>query len=24
VILTTLGQEYDTGMRDTILHRAEH
>src|SRR5437763_15684358 len=24
VILTALGQEYDTGMRDTILHRAEH
>src|SRR3954468_22152464 len=24
VILTTLGQEYDTGMRGTILHRAEH
>ena len=22
VILTPLGQEYDTGMRDTILHRA--
>src|SRR5947209_5932587 len=24
VILTALGQEYETGMRDTILHRAEH
>jgi LmbE family N-acetylglucosaminyl deacetylase len=24
VILTALGQEYDTGMRDAILHRAEH
>src|SRR5881275_1619819 len=24
VILTPLGQEYDTGMRGTILHRAEH
>jgi LmbE family N-acetylglucosaminyl deacetylase len=24
VILTVLGQEYDTGMRDTILQRAEH
>lgn len=24
VILTPLGQEYDTGMRDAILHRASH
>ena len=24
VILTPLGQQYDTGLRDTILHRAEH
>src|SRR5436853_7790560 len=24
VILTPLGQEYDTGLRDSILHRAEH
>jgi hypothetical protein len=24
VILTALGQEYDTGLRDTILHRASH
>ena len=24
VILTPLGQEYDTGLRDAILHRAEH
>src|ERR1700736_6645746 len=24
VILTPLGQQYDTGMRDAILHRAEH
>jgi hypothetical protein len=24
VILTPLGQEYDTGMRDTILHRSAH
>ena len=24
VILTPAGQQYDTGMRDTILHRAEH
>jgi hypothetical protein len=24
VILTPLGQEYDTGMRDAILHRTEH
>ena len=24
VILTALGQEYDTGLRDSILHRAEH
>lgn len=24
VILTLLGQEYDTGLRDTILHRASH
>lgn len=24
VILTPLGQEYDTGMRDAILHRAGH
>ncbi|HEX3861216.1 MAG TPA: hypothetical protein VHY35_05940 [Stellaceae bacterium] len=24
VILTTLGQEYDTGMRETMLHRASH
>jgi hypothetical protein len=24
VILTPLGQEYDTGLRDTILHRASH
>lgn len=22
VVLTTIGQEYDTGLRDTILHRA--
>jgi hypothetical protein len=24
VILTPLGEQYDTGMRDTILHRAGH
>ena len=24
VILTPLGQQYDTGMHDAILHRAEH
>jgi hypothetical protein len=24
VILTPLGQEYETGLRDTILHRASH
>lgn len=24
VVLTPLGQEYDTGLRDTILHRATH
>ena len=24
VILTPLGQEYDTGLRDAILHRAGH
>ena len=24
VVLTPLGQEYDTGLRDAILHRAEH
>ena len=24
VILTALGQEYDTGLRDVILHRAPH
>ena len=24
VILTPLGQEYDTGLRDSILHRASH
>jgi hypothetical protein len=24
VILTELGQQYDTGMRDAILHRAGH
>lgn len=24
VILTPLGQQYDTGLRDAILHRAEH
>ena len=24
VILTPLGQEYDTGLRDSILHRAGH
>jgi hypothetical protein len=24
VILTALGQEYDTGLRDAILHRASH
>jgi hypothetical protein len=24
VILTALGQEYDTGLRDAILHRTEH
>jgi hypothetical protein len=24
VVLTPLGQQYDTGLRDTILHRAEH
>ena len=24
VILTALGQEYDTGLRDQILHRAAH
>src|SRR5713101_4668437 len=24
VILTLLGQQYDTGLRDTIFHRAEH
>lgn len=24
VILTALGQQYDTGLRDAILHRAEH
>jgi LmbE family N-acetylglucosaminyl deacetylase len=24
VVLTPLGQEYDTGLRDTILHRAGH
>ena len=23
-ILTPLGQQYDTGLRDTILHRASH
>src|SRR5947209_11181436 len=24
VILTSLGQQYDTGLRDAILHRAGH
>ena len=24
VILTARGQQYDTGLRETILHRAEH
>jgi hypothetical protein len=24
VILTMAGQQYDTGLRDAILHRAEH
>jgi hypothetical protein len=24
VVLTSLGQEYETGLRDAILHRAEH
>ena len=24
VILTPAGQQYDTGLRDTMLHRAEH
>jgi hypothetical protein len=24
VVLTPLGQEYDTGLRDAILHRAGH
>jgi LmbE family N-acetylglucosaminyl deacetylase len=24
VILTARGQEYETGLRDSILHRAEH
>ena len=24
VIVTALGQEYDTGLRDAILHRASH
>ena len=24
VILTALGQDYDTGLREQILHRAEH
>src|SRR5579863_530085 len=24
VILTALGQQYDTGLRDAILHRTEH
>ena len=24
VILTPAGQDYDTGLRDAILHRAEH
>ena len=24
VVLTELGQQYDTGLRDSILHRAEH
>ena len=24
VVLTPLGQGYDTGLRDSILHRAEH
>ncbi len=24
VILTPLGQEYDTGLRDSILHRSSH
>ena len=24
VVLTRLGQEYETGLRDAILHRAEH
>ena|SRR5437870_5539768 len=24
VILTPAGQEHDTGLRDTMLHRAEH
>ena len=24
VILTPAGQQYDTGLRDTILHRTEH
>jgi hypothetical protein len=24
MILTPLGQQYDTGLRDAILHRAEH
>jgi len=24
VVLTLLGQEYETGLRDAILHRAEH
>ena len=24
VVLTVLGQEYDTGLRDAILHRSSH
>ncbi len=24
VVLTPLGQQYETGLRDAILHRAEH
>jgi hypothetical protein len=24
VILTPAGQQYDTGLRDTMFHRAEH
>ncbi len=24
VVLTPLGQQYDTGLREAILHRAEH